>query len=399
MSDRAPSHILSFAAQVDADGNGTIDFPEFLSLMARKMKDTDTEEELIEAFKVFDRDGNGFISAAELRHVMTNLGEKLTDEEVDEMIREADVDGDGQINYEEFVKMMMAKWATGSQEISRAPMSCWNPWSAAHNAVDSVTAEACRSLYVFLSTGHIMDRYSMMQQSSAAKKRQCWPNENIRKHGGAFCLDWDTLIPKNGWFPSPSLLNGSMMCCASSGSAQVLQTGCQCADREPWTTNLAQELLWELREVVGRPNCRVLEDAGCGISASLRILSRAGVTFLTRANLRWSQWLFCASRQKPYQRKDSECFWISHMRQQDSSCVFQSAALESKLRNWCDIRHQRRKFCVGCGTWWWSVAPHVSIIKHDEHHCISTLVIESTCAGFQQLTVLICSCRNIIQVT
>ena len=51
--------------------------------------------------EVFDRDGNGFISAAELRHVMTNLGEKLTDEEVDEMIREADVDGDGQINYEE----------------------------------------------------------------------------------------------------------------------------------------------------------------------------------------------------------------------------------------------------------------------------------------------------------
>eukprot|EP00828_Plagiopyla_frontata_P003878 TRINITY_DN112_c0_g1_i1.p1 TRINITY_DN112_c0_g1~~TRINITY_DN112_c0_g1_i1.p1 ORF type:complete len:225 (-),score=52.66 TRINITY_DN112_c0_g1_i1:190-864(-) len=95
--------------EVDADGNGTIDFPEFLSLMARKMKDTDTEEELIEAFKVFDRDGNGLISAAELRHVMTNLGEKLTDEEVDEMIREADIDGDGQINYEEFVRMMMAK--------------------------------------------------------------------------------------------------------------------------------------------------------------------------------------------------------------------------------------------------------------------------------------------------
>ena len=47
--------------------------------------------------QVFDKDGNGFISAAELRHIMTNLGEKLTDEEVDEMIREADVDGDGQI--------------------------------------------------------------------------------------------------------------------------------------------------------------------------------------------------------------------------------------------------------------------------------------------------------------
>ena len=95
--------------EVDADGNGTIDFPEFLNLMARKMQDTDSEEELKEAFKVFDKDGNGFISAAELRHVMTNLGEKLTDEEVDEMIREADVDGDGQVNYDEFVKMMMAK--------------------------------------------------------------------------------------------------------------------------------------------------------------------------------------------------------------------------------------------------------------------------------------------------
>merc|ERR1719504_482893 len=95
--------------EVDADGNGTIDFPEFFNLMARKMKDTDSEEELQEAFKVFDKDGNGTISAAELRHVMTNLGEKLTDEEVDEMIREADVDGDGEVNYEEFVKMMMAK--------------------------------------------------------------------------------------------------------------------------------------------------------------------------------------------------------------------------------------------------------------------------------------------------
>ncbi|VVB03823.1 unnamed protein product [Arabis nemorensis] len=95
--------------EVDADGNGTIDFPEFLNLMAKKMKDTDSKEELKEAFRVFDKDQNGFISAAELRHVMTNLGEKLTDEEVEEMIREADVDGDGQINYEQFVKIMMAK--------------------------------------------------------------------------------------------------------------------------------------------------------------------------------------------------------------------------------------------------------------------------------------------------
>jgi len=90
--------------EVDTDGNGTIDFNEFVQLMGRKMKETDTEEELREAFKVFDKDGNGFISAAELRHVMTNLGEKLTDEEVDAMIKEADTDGDGQVDYNEFVK-------------------------------------------------------------------------------------------------------------------------------------------------------------------------------------------------------------------------------------------------------------------------------------------------------
>ncbi|XP_021900998.1 calmodulin-7-like isoform X1 [Carica papaya] len=107
--------------EVDADGNGTIDFPEFLNLMARKMKDTDSEEELKEAFRVFDKDQNGFISAAELRHVMTNLGEKLTDEEVDEMIREADVDGDGQINYEEFVKVMMANGVNDKIRMRRKP--------------------------------------------------------------------------------------------------------------------------------------------------------------------------------------------------------------------------------------------------------------------------------------
>jgi calmodulin len=90
-------------------------------MMARKMKDTDSEEEIREAFKVrrydrddtvvkadmgqvFDRDNNGFISAAELRHVMTSIGEKLTDDEVDEMIREADQDGDGRIDCTEPLK-------------------------------------------------------------------------------------------------------------------------------------------------------------------------------------------------------------------------------------------------------------------------------------------------------
>jgi len=69
--------------------------------MSRFLTDTrDKEEEIREAFRVFDRDGTGMISAAELRHVMTNIGEKLSDQEVDEMIREIDVDRDGQVNYE-----------------------------------------------------------------------------------------------------------------------------------------------------------------------------------------------------------------------------------------------------------------------------------------------------------
>jgi len=103
------NELVDMINEVDADGNGCIDFEEFIQMMAKKMQDTDSEQELREAFRVFDRDGNGFISAGELRHVMTNLGEKLTDDEVDEMIREADLDGDGLVNYEEFVTMMTAK--------------------------------------------------------------------------------------------------------------------------------------------------------------------------------------------------------------------------------------------------------------------------------------------------
>ena len=95
--------------EVDLDGNGTIDFKEFLGLMVRKMKDTDTEEELMDAFKVFDIDGGGYITADEIRYVMETLGEPLTIDEIEDMIKDADLDSDGQINYEEFVRMMIMK--------------------------------------------------------------------------------------------------------------------------------------------------------------------------------------------------------------------------------------------------------------------------------------------------
>ncbi|CAO3591805.1 unnamed protein product [Absidia cylindrospora] len=96
--------------EADADGNGTMDFNEFISHGQYgddlKRRDTDAVQELLEAFHVFDKDGNNYISADELRQVMISVGERLSEQELDEMIREADVDGDGQINYEEFVKMM-----------------------------------------------------------------------------------------------------------------------------------------------------------------------------------------------------------------------------------------------------------------------------------------------------
>ncbi|XP_060577948.1 calmodulin-A-like [Ruditapes philippinarum] len=95
--------------EVDVDGNGTIDFPEFCQMMNRRMTEHNEPEELMEAFKVFDKDGNGYISEEELKYVMMNLGEKMTDDEVKEMMREADVDGDGQISYQEFVTMMTAQ--------------------------------------------------------------------------------------------------------------------------------------------------------------------------------------------------------------------------------------------------------------------------------------------------
>jgi calmodulin len=92
--------------QVDSDGNGEIDFDEFLSMMAKKLKETDLEEDIREAFRVFDKNSSGIISTMELRHIMTNLGEKLKDSEIDEMIRHADIDGDGSVNYNEWVTMM-----------------------------------------------------------------------------------------------------------------------------------------------------------------------------------------------------------------------------------------------------------------------------------------------------
>ena len=107
--DPTEEELNEMIAEVDLDGNGEIDFEEFVTLMNRRSKETDTEEEVLNAFKVFDKEGNGLISVTELRHIMVTLGDQLNEDEVDELLREADSDGDGFINYEEFIRTLMAR--------------------------------------------------------------------------------------------------------------------------------------------------------------------------------------------------------------------------------------------------------------------------------------------------
>jgi len=98
---------------VDVDGNGTVDFNEFLAMMSRSncrrvespARKTE-EEELRQAFRIFDIDGNGYVDANELKITMFNLGENLSDKDIKQMLKLADKNKDGRIDYEEFIHMM-----------------------------------------------------------------------------------------------------------------------------------------------------------------------------------------------------------------------------------------------------------------------------------------------------
>jgi len=99
--------ILELVMESDLNGDGTIDFQEFLEMMKRKSSETDQTEALKEAFKIFDKNRNGYIEAKELRAVTTTLGQTLSDEEFNEFWQEADQNHDGKLDYEEFIKMML----------------------------------------------------------------------------------------------------------------------------------------------------------------------------------------------------------------------------------------------------------------------------------------------------
>jgi len=86
-----------------------ITFDEFLPILQsiNKGKPTDTADDFIEGLRHFDKDGNGFISSAELRHLLTTLGEKLSDDEVEHLLAGQE-DSHGNVHYEDFVRMVMS---------------------------------------------------------------------------------------------------------------------------------------------------------------------------------------------------------------------------------------------------------------------------------------------------
>ncbi|OWF37198.1 neo-calmodulin-like [Mizuhopecten yessoensis] len=101
------------AKESDTNGNDLIEFPEFLSLYTSFKKlipeNLNHFKEIRAAFQLFDQDGDEVISVDQFRRILANCGEKLQKHEVDDILKDADVDGDGFINYEEFTKTLVGR--------------------------------------------------------------------------------------------------------------------------------------------------------------------------------------------------------------------------------------------------------------------------------------------------
>ncbi|GFR70630.1 calmodulin [Elysia marginata] len=97
--------------EIDIDGDGTFSFEEFVQVMANvggisEGGEENEEEELRQAFRVFDKSKCGYITPSDLRAVLQCMGEELSEEDIDDMIAEVDIDGDGKIDFEEFIACM-----------------------------------------------------------------------------------------------------------------------------------------------------------------------------------------------------------------------------------------------------------------------------------------------------
>ena len=101
--------IEEMIAEVDDDNNGYCEYDEFLLLMSKKINEGQMDEEMMEAFKTFDNTGKGWISINDLKRVLKQYNETLSDEDIKLMHSETDNDKDGKINFTDFILMMMAK--------------------------------------------------------------------------------------------------------------------------------------------------------------------------------------------------------------------------------------------------------------------------------------------------
>ena len=104
--DVKKQEVLAIMRDYDRDGAGQIEYPDFLEIMTTKISERDPVEEIVKAFKLFDEDSTGRISLRNLRRVARELGENLTDDELQAMIDEFDKDGDGEISENEFLAIM-----------------------------------------------------------------------------------------------------------------------------------------------------------------------------------------------------------------------------------------------------------------------------------------------------
>ncbi|XP_063683013.1 calmodulin-A-like isoform X2 [Bolinopsis microptera] len=94
--------VLQVISKFDLNTTGTIDFNEFLSLIGDWM--SNDENQIRDAFEVFDKEGNGYLSLEQLKRALTTYGEAFTDNEAEEFFKEIDVDGDGTITADEFIQ-------------------------------------------------------------------------------------------------------------------------------------------------------------------------------------------------------------------------------------------------------------------------------------------------------
>ena len=101
--------VYQIMAELDEDQSGGIEFPEFLKLATAKLSDKDSREDVMKVFNAFDVNRAGKFTSLELKKVAKDIGEDVTDEEIESMLQRADLDDDGFVTFEDFYNIMTHK--------------------------------------------------------------------------------------------------------------------------------------------------------------------------------------------------------------------------------------------------------------------------------------------------